>query len=297
MIRSKNVLTFIKRHKAREESRDDEALAPGFLHRPSEQDRLLIEQANIELANLGLYIVLTTSALNYLDSRSEWKAEHAHFRFEPSEPVIIRAAVEMLMWTDRMPEIHLHSDLMIARLWQAKRLLRSLKERRTTVPTLRERDELVSAWTITSDAALLTIDDFERANDLYDVSASPEQSPERQELRSLLIAVRDGGIPLLIDGLPQLPDWAERRRSRRIPLNMDGKLRYRGQSRSVRVRDVSAGGMGVEFCGALDVGEIVMLTLESGRRFLATIAWCHTDRAGLTLANRLEPCDPMISAT
>ena len=149
---------------------------------------------------------------------------------------------------------------------------------------------------MTADALLFALADFENAFDALLVSATGKFTLEHlSEVREFVIGARDGDTPSLVDGLPRLPDWAERRQSRRVPINVDAELRRRGQTQFVRVRDVSTGGLGIEFCDGLVAGDIVALALGGGRRFVATVAWAHSDRAGLTLATRLRPCDPLLA--
>lgn len=293
MQRVNNILSFVRKKASKGRAEPHVPRAVPIL---DEQRRLLVDQACQEMVNVGLHIALTASALNHLDRELNWRAVREHFIFEPSEAIVAGAAVDMLSTERYMPELELHFDLMAVRLLQARRLLRGIRER-ADIPNFRDRDALVCSWSITADAALLALADFERAEEnlLHDHVRGVATVDRYQDVRTALVAARDGETPLLVDGLPRLPDWAERRRSRRIPLNMGGSLCHRGACRAVHVRDVSAGGMGIEYCGSLPAGEIVVLVLESGRRFIAKVAWSHSDRAGLTLASALAPCDPMIS--
>jgi hypothetical protein len=60
------------------------------------------------------------------------------------------------------------------------------------------------------------------------------------------------------------------------------------------VRDVSAGGLGLERVPQLVPDSIVFVELPSGRRFAGTVAWCDNAAAGIRLSKPLLPNDPLL---
>ncbi len=287
------IISFIKKQSPRQV---DMFEAPS-LDRLSDADaNLLIESGN-HLLIAGLHIALTTSALNYLDPFLDWRGGPQHFAFVPSELTVPSVAIEMLMLHGALPEMRNDWDLMLVRLSRAKRLLNRTSVWTEHLPSLQERDELVSSWSMTADAAQQALAGFETILPALDPDLHRRESPHLAYVCGVLAASRDGNKPCLRNGVPVLPDWAERRQARRVPLIVDARLRYKGRELRVRVRDAALGGLGIEQCGKLEIGAIVAIKLECGRRLLATVAWTHSDRAGLSLTTRLRPCDPLLSSS
>lgn len=259
---------------------------------------LLIEQAYQEFSEICVNVVLTTSSLNHLNMSMDWRATHQHFRFVPASPVLLRMAISVDFCTAHFPELGAHAARFISRLSLAKAALRILVGDPTRLPGLRDRDKAADAWSGLSDAALLVLDDLENAvARLVTDNALFELTAHSAAIREALLVARDGGTPWHDGTLPERPEWAERRRCRRVPLNFDAELRYRGRQKAIRIRDVSEGGLGIEFCGTLKPAEIVVIVLENGRRFVGSVAWCHTNRAGILMAAPLSPSDPLLASS
>lgn len=115
-------------------------------------------------------------------------------------------------------------------------------------------------------------------------------------LGRLLNAAAQGQSPcLMANGLPFLPALPQRRRAARRILGQAATVTLDGNTQRVYARDVSQGGIGLEQVELqLPVGEIVIVTLCTGRRFTGTVAWHKTRRAGISLTVPLAPNDPLL---
>ncbi len=128
------------------------------------------------------------------------------------------------------------------------------------------------------------------ARDVCDmlVLTSPETACDptgldRKRLAQMLTNARSGGWRFVGQEGDALPDWAQRRRHRRVLLNMTARLETTSAIRDVLVRDAAPGGFGIDFAEGLREREPVTLTLIDGRRFDGHVAWIRASRAGVTL--------------
>lgn len=116
------------------------------------------------------------------------------------------------------------------------------------------------------------------------------------DIRRLLITVKAGQSPCLINGRPEMPAWFQRRHHPRIVANLMAHLTYGGMTAPVLIVNVSVGGCGLEQAPPLPLDAIVELRLESGRLLEATVRWQNGTRTGLLFPSPLGYRDPLISA-
>jgi hypothetical protein len=114
-------------------------------------------------------------------------------------------------------------------------------------------------------------------------------------LTSLLNGARNGLKPCLnADGRLQLPPLPQRRRSPRRAFLQRCKLTVRGVETEAFVRDVSAGGLGLDRAPPLARGDQLSVELVCGRVLKGTVAWASGAAAGVRFASELKPTDPLI---
>jgi hypothetical protein len=114
-------------------------------------------------------------------------------------------------------------------------------------------------------------------------------------LAQLLLAAASGETPCLDDtGQPFLPALPQRRRSSRRTLGQTAHITAKGSKFRGFVRDVSAGGFGLDQIPILETGATVSIELSTGRRFAGTVAWYSRGRAGVRFDRALTPNDPML---
>lgn len=156
------------------------------------------------------------------------------------------------------------------------------------------RYSLASSWRLVCLSAgdaveALASETEDRLPDLYNLSAGI--------LNRLLDAAARGQSPCLnADGKPYLPALPQRRQGARRVLHQPATLNCGGDVIRVFVRDVSQGGLGLERVRRVKDGDLVTVTLQTGRTFTGTVVWRKGARAGVRLADQLAPNDPLLWA-
>ena len=103
-----------------------------------------------------------------------------------------------------------------------------------------------------------------------------------------------GGSPCVrLDGTIFVPSWLDERREHRRPLGWSVWLEVEHTCEAVILRDVSAGGVGLESCRARAVGTAVKVHLPSSRVLQAIVTWSHASRIGAKFAQPLKLDDPI----
>ena len=284
-----NIISFVGRGRPVASQPQSRALPLSDI--PKSDDTLFIDAARQEVHYIAILTALTCSTLNYNYQFDTWRPSKEFMRFLPPEPIIL--PILFRRWSNLNPTpgvTHLF-DHYASYLADAKRLVRSVYASPDGKPRAAQIDEVVSTWQAVASATLLALYEIDR---IMDDDADEQQI--RSELADLLIAVRDGNSPALVDGRPIMPTWAQRRRHRRVLVNMNATARYRGQSHAVLLVNVSQGGIGLDFMSGVKIGEFVAVTLPSGRRLLGSVTWSNGSRAGLVLSSELAADDPLISS-
>ncbi len=114
-------------------------------------------------------------------------------------------------------------------------------------------------------------------------------------LGRILDAAALGETPCIdTEGQPFLPALPQRRNSARRILGQMARISAASRTVQAYVRDVSAGGFGLEQIPSFDTGQVLSIELACGRRFTGTIVWYKAGRAGLRLNRTLTPNDPLL---
>lgn len=92
-----------------------------------------------------------------------------------------------------------------------------------------------------------------------------------------------------------VPDLPQKRRWYRRSLLKDCRVLQGAHEQSAFVRDVSAGGLGLERVTGLERGMDVTVRVDGGRQFRGTVTWCSEGKAGIRFHRRLDARDPMIA--
>ena len=112
----------------------------------------------------------------------------------------------------------------------------------------------------------------------------------------LLSAAAVGEWPCVEDGRMIMPEWAERRGHERIPLDIGAMLITATSHVSVRVNDISRGGLGLDDVPELPIGSPVVVELENGRSLNGKIQWLNDGRCGIMFSQILAPRDPLLTS-
>lgn len=262
-----------------------------------------------EVRNTSVLTAITGSILNSLAAAEARELPAYTAAYLPPDPVVFAGVAYRIVEVGGCAETYNILSSLYSGLAAAKALLQSRASPRNGLgfgdrpsrfspgssrPISSESlGELVDAWRGLAGRALLAIYELERIqfavhNDL--------EAGEGENLPAMLRAVRDGSSPCLLEGRPVMPSWAQRRRHRRVLLNMMATARYGGQTREVLVVDVSQGGLAMDFADDVEVGTVVSLRLSNGRRLAGSVAWSHNRKAGIAFFRELSAKDPLISA-
>lgn len=111
----------------------------------------------------------------------------------------------------------------------------------------------------------------------------------------LLEAAAQGESPC-VDGRGQLylPALPQRRQTSRRTVGQAAMVTIAGTKFRAYVRDVSAGGFGLEQLPVVEVGQTAVIETMTGRRFTGSIAWYKKGRAGVRFMRPLTPNDPLM---
>ena len=108
-------------------------------------------------------------------------------------------------------------------------------------------------------------------------------------LVDMLWGVTVGRSPCVrIDGAVIVPGWIERRTHARREINAPATLQFNGTTQHVVVRDLSAGGLGLEGGEDLQPGDVVNVSLGTGVKFEGIAVWNRGGRVGVKLTAPLK---------
>ncbi|KAB2851142.1 MAG: PilZ domain-containing protein [Hyphomicrobiaceae bacterium] len=251
---------------------------------PSDRSRLLLCLLD-ELRTSFVLAGITTNTLNAFGRNPTllcWIAA-----FVPSDPIIFPSA-----------KANLIDGIDSSQLQYATHFYRHLPLAKLSLNTLlgdadpRSLKEVCDTWRSLCGIAELAMKEMDR----YFCHDDPNELYLSDDIRRLLIAVKAGQSPCLINGRPEMPAWFQRRHQPRVQANLVAHLRYGQMTAPVLVVNISVGGCGVEQAPPLPLEAIVELRLESGRLLEAAVRWQNGTRAGLLFSTPLSYRDPLISA-
>lgn len=114
-------------------------------------------------------------------------------------------------------------------------------------------------------------------------------------LKGLLAGARTGWRPCVdAAGRIVLPPLPQQRRWPRKAVLQSCILHHKGAQIPAYVRDVSAGGLGLDRVPRLPRGDALRVVLECGRTFTGSVAWSSGVSAGLKFVAPLMPTDPLL---
>ncbi len=116
------------------------------------------------------------------------------------------------------------------------------------------------------------------------------------ELRSLLLAVRDGQSPCVSpQGHIVFPNWADRRSSRRKSLGKPAWHCAGAHRHQVMLADISQTGFGLSDCHGISAGDPVAVEIASGRVLSGVAIWSQGNRAGVRFREPLSRTDTLLA--
>ena len=149
-------------------------------------------------------------------------------------------------------------------------------------------DTLGEAWqaaAMQSVGVLASLGFLDKNSSLYEHGRDNSKS---LRLVEMLWAVTLGRTPCVrIDGAIIVPGWVERRTHLRREINAPATLLVNGLEQPVTVRDLSAGGLGIEGDADVHPGDRVSVSLGSGVNFDGVAVWNRHGRIGVKLTTGL----------
>lgn len=117
-------------------------------------------------------------------------------------------------------------------------------------------------------------------------------------LKKLLRSVVEGGRPCVDDkATVKLPDLPQRRAAVRPNVHLPCTLEYRGRTFRAVAKDISTGGVGLEFAPALLPQTVVLVEFEGGSCFAGVVVWSKGSRAGVKFDLPLRSNHPLLAGS
>ena len=114
-------------------------------------------------------------------------------------------------------------------------------------------------------------------------------------LTSLLNSAAEGMQPCIdAAGRPFMPELPQRRRSARKSLFQACTVQHARRTVTAMVRDISSGGLGLEGVKGIQAQDLVVVEIESGRRFTGIVVWSKGRLSGVRFSTPLPPNDPLL---
>ena len=247
-----------------------------------------------EVLHTGVLVGVTGSIVNDLFATGRQNMPVTAGGFVPPDPIILGAHGARVFNAGSRNEVRQSIGSFLAILSHAKaRMHEAIAEARQTRSSKEAIPECTNLWRCAAAAGADMVQSFDYTTNF----ATGEIDDENiNRLVDLLESARDGASPCLDKGTPRIPIWAQRRRFRRIVLNMAAVLVANGREHKIHVADVSQGGMRIVTTHALKMGTIVIVRLTTGRRFVSFIAWHNGESLGVQFNRELPPNDPLLAA-
>ncbi|MEO1651260.1 MAG: PilZ domain-containing protein [Pseudomonadota bacterium] len=254
-----------------------------------EHDAALVIASVRDLSNLSCVATILTAGLNHLCQRGRVSLPETALTYIPADPPVLGACKRLLEEPEDYHRLIETFDGCLAAFRAAKQLTRiTLEEaRRNTILLSGDMDDLRDAWRVVCATNATAFPLIERDLD-------PRFLPPA-DVRREIAAAAHGAFQLDLSNAPTLPEWAQRRRERRVSMQADAIIKIGTRLASAFVVDAASGGLGLKLSAPLEPGERVTVELSSGRSFRGTIAWRRGMRAGLTFDKPLAPTDELLT--
>ena len=262
----------------------------------TESNGSVFEALVYELHAAALLTATIASAINAFYEPMAQRSETALSPYVPQEPAIITALRNLMIESDLDEDTTGVISNFFYELAPARTILERYfadaseigDERAATL----HRFSLTNTWRKACRDAVSALQKLH-----HDVirKLSAQYARNSNVLTKLLTETSNGGSPCLdAQGQIRLPDLPQRRRSARRTLCQPCVVTHNRKTSQAFVRDVSAGGLGLEQVPQLVPDSIVFIELPSGRRLVGVVAWCDASAAGIRFAKALLPNDPLL---
>ncbi|MGE0701227.1 MAG: PilZ domain-containing protein [Hyphomicrobiaceae bacterium] len=154
----------------------------------------------------------------------------------------------------------------------------------------RDIEGAVVAWRKLCEATIELMQDLLPYSEAECANVDPDELSPAQAVERLLAAAALGGWPCIgEDGSIEIPGWLERRRDRRLRIELACSLKVGSRTWPVRTVDLSRHGAGLAGAPDLPVGARGEVRLNPVCSMAGTIVWCAEGRLGFRFDGPLSP--------
>ena len=267
---------------------------------PVQTTHKIDEEASLRLAvvqevlHTGVLVGVTGSIVNDLFATGRLNMPVAAGGFVPPDPIILRTHGPFIfnVGSRRGGRNSIEAFCTILTLAKARTRV-AIADARQAMSSKEAVPECTNLWRCAAGAG---VDMMQTLDYSTRFSAGEINDENVNNLVGLLECVRDGASPCTNNGTPRFPSWAQRRRFRRIVLNMEAMVAVNGREHKLLVADVSQGGMRIVTAQSIKIGAIVIVRLRTGRRFVSVVAWHNGQSVGVQFNRELPADDPLLAA-
>jgi PilZ domain len=267
--------------------------------RPSGQLSLcpLTEGLISEIHHAALVTAVVTSGINTFYGPANPISSGALDQYASQDLTLLHHLKTMSLETLNRADDLYSLSAFLAELGQSQQAYRRFA---SDVPVIAEhraiivhRHGLTSMWQRTCRAALPALQELEGVA----ASALTERNLQNHHVLSALLKSAAQGFRPCLDenGQLYLPPLPQKRRWPRLSVLQTCFLEFGTRRKLAFIRDVSAGGMGLDQIPKVALGTELTVEMESGRRLTGTVIWTRASSAGLKFFKPLLPSDPLIS--
>lgn len=244
-----------------------------------------------EAYDAALLVTVTGSVVNAIVSGNRPQLRTTMAAYLPAPPMLFPSTVSVGTAAHALPSAALQNMIAFYGLVTFARsatLGYSTKREPGGVSGPVSMETLAEAWQAAAMQAIgvLTSLGFLDKPALQGLNSRDAAAPSR--LVEMLWSVTLGRTPCVrIDGAVIIPGWIERRTHLRREINAPATLHANGHDQHVLVRDLSAGGIGLEGGGSLQPGDPVSVSIGNGVSFEGKTVWNRDGRVGVKLTNAM----------
>ena len=258
---------------------------------PTDDERLTATICQ-ELDALALATVNAASIANAIAFLRPLNLKYPLSIYMPPEPAVASVDVVTMAGIDLPTDALSHLAETEATLRNAKFATFAFESKSVNRNSASESLVLSAAWRCAASALLECLG----RPHFFWKNASNTENRNRDRVRTLLAAVRDGASPSVsATGDIVMADWTERRGDARRAVGKTVTIHVNAERKRGTLADISVSGLGLTDCQGLEVGDMTSVELPAGRLLTGFVMWSRVDRAGVRLVQPLNGNDVLFT--